>query len=161
MPLTPIGSAVTERLTFNSGKVDFGNGVLVDVDNATVSMTFTEKELRRLNSIKMATHKRATFKCGLKFKVKSFSPALYAACLGTTTPESSAETISVLDGQQPALSYLTLTAYVDDNVAQPIQFQFSNAICTAIPFAASLEAFGEYDISFEATDVSVYYFSTT
>jgi len=161
MPLQPVGSAVTERLTFNSGKVDFGNGLLVDVDNASVSMTFTEKELRRLNSIKMATHKRATFKCGLKFKVKSFSPALYAAIMGTTTPEAGAETLSVLDGQQPALSYLTLTAYVDDNVAQPIQFQFTNAICNSLPFAASLENFGEMDVAFEATDVSVYYFSTT
>ena len=157
MPLISTGTPVSERLLFNSGYITFGSNQLVDVDNAVVEITFSEKELRRLASIKMASHKRATFKCGMKAKVKSMSKEVYTAILGTSTVDGSGELITVKDGQPTTLNPI-FTTYVDDDVSKPIQFQFTDAVCTAIPLTSNLENFGEVDLTLEARDVSVYYF---
>ena len=157
MPLISAGTPVNERLLFNSGFIDFGSNRLVDVDNVAVDITFSEKELRRIASIKIAAHKRATFKCGLKAKIKSMSKEVYAAILGTSAVDGTGELITIKDGQPTTLNPV-FTAYVDDDLTKPIQFQFTDAICTAIPLTVNLESFGEVDLTLTARDVSIFYY---
>jgi hypothetical protein len=157
MPLIPAGTPVSERLIFNSGYLDFGSSQLVDVDNVSIEISFGEKELRRLNSIKMASHKRSTFKCSLKAKVKSINQEIMALLMGTITVDGSGHLITVKDGQAAQLDPV-FTGYVDDDVLKPIQFQFTDAVCTRLPTAANLEEFGEQDIELSARDVSVFYY---
>ena len=158
MPLITPGTPVSERLIFNSGLLDLGTNQLVDVENITVEITFTEKELRRLNSIKMASHKRGTFKCGLKAKVKAMSKQALTAIMGTAAVDGAGTLITVKDGQYTALLNPVLTIYVDDDVAKPIQFQFTDAIIDSAPITAALEDYGSYDLSFSAIDVKVFYY---
>ncbi len=158
MPLITPGTPVAERLIFNSGLLDLGTNELVDVENITVEITFAEKELRRLNSIKMASHKRATFKCGLRARVKAMSKEVFTKIMGTIATDGSGSLISVTDGQYTATLNPVLTVYVDDNVAKPIQFQFSDAFITTSPVTAALEEYGVIDIDLVARDVSVFYY---
>jgi hypothetical protein len=158
MPLISPGTPVTERLLFNSGYIDLGSSRLVDVQNVSLEITFVEKELRRLNSIKMAAHKRAGFKCTLKGKVKSINQEMLAAAMGTSAADTPTGTlITVKDGQQTTLNP-NFTGYVDDDAAKPIQFQFTDAIFTRLPTNANLEDFGDQDFELSARDVSVFYF---
>jgi hypothetical protein len=157
MPLITPGTPVTERIFFNTGYIDFGLEQLVNVDNVTVEITFSEKELRRLNSIKMASHKRATFKCSLRAKLKSVNKEVFAVIFGTSAPDGSGTLITVKDGQPDELNPV-FTGYIDDDPSKPVQFQFTDAVCTAMPLAATLENYGEVDFTMEARDVSVFYF---
>lgn len=157
MPIIPPGTPVAERLIFNSGYIDFGSNRLVDIDSATLTIAFTEKDLRILTSIKEKAHRRSTLKVDLKFKVKSMSHEVYAALLGTTTVDGAGELISITDGQAPTLNPV-FTTYVNDNNADPIQFQFIDAFVTSIPLNVALEAFGEVDITLNCRDVNIFYF---
>lgn len=159
MALIPASTEVTPRLIFNSGYIDIGTSRLVDVDNVSIELSFGEKELRRLNSIKMAAHKRMTFKCSLKAKVKSINQEVMAAIMGTSASDTpSGSLITVKDGQYTAQINPVFTAYVDDDAAKPIQFQFTDAIFTRFPTTANLEDFGEQDLEMTARDVAVHYF---
>lgn len=158
MPYITPGTPVTERLIFNSGLLDLGTDELVDVENITVEITFAEKELRRLNSIKMASHKRATFKCGMKARVKAMSKEALGKIMGTSTVDGAGTLISVKDGQYTNVLNPVLTTYVDDDVTKPIQFQFSDAIIITSPVTAALEEYGVIDLDLVARDVSVFYF---
>ena len=155
MPIIPTGTPVEERLTFNSGYIDFGSNQLVDVENIVIDITFAEKEFRRLNSIKIAAHKRATLKCGLKAKTRSINKEVLIQLMGTDTPEVSGRTISVLNGQATLLNPV-FTAFVDDDVNNPIQFQFTDAILLVSPTATTLEDFGTMDLELVARDVKAY-----
>ena len=158
MPIQSAGSPVSERLLFNSGYVTFASNQMVDVDNISLDISFSEKELRALNSIKMTSHKRATLKCGMKAKIKSMSKELFIQTFGATTIDGLGELISVKDGQLTSISNPVFTAYIDDDVLKPIQFQFSDAVYTANPLTANLESFGEIDFTLTAKDVSIYYY---
>ena len=158
MPLISPGTPLTQRLLFNSGYLDLGASRLVDVENVSVELTFAEKELRRLNSIKMGAHKRCTFKCSLKAKVKSINQEVFAAIMGTSAADTPSGTlITVKDGQTTTINPV-FTGYVDDNASYPIQFQFSDAIFTRFPTSVTLEEYGEQDLEMSAIDVSVHYF---
>jgi hypothetical protein len=157
MPIIAAGTPVNERLIFNSGFIDFGSNRIVDVDNAAVEISFSEGELRRLNSIKLASHKRKTFKCGLKAKVKAMSKEVFGTIFGTTATDGSGTLITVKDGQPTQLDPV-FTAYVDDDVAKPIQFQFTDAVCMSMPVTSSLENYGEYDLDLACRDVQVFYY---
>jgi hypothetical protein len=156
MPLIPEGTTIEQRLFFNSGYIDFGSNRLVDVDNVTVETVFSEKELRRLNSIKMSSHKRSTLKCSLRGKTKSINHEVMYKLMGKQTVEVSGRTISVEDGQASALNPV-FTTYINDDVNQPVQFQFTDAILTANPTAATLENFGEMDFTLESRDIKIFF----
>ena len=155
MPIIPTGTPIEEKLIFNSGYIDFGGDQLVDVENIVVDITFVEKEIRRLNSIKIAAHKRATVKCGLKAKTRSINKEVLIQLMGTNTPEASGRTISVLDGQATLLNPV-FTAFVDDDTDNPIQFQFTDAILLVSPTTTALEDFGTMDLELVARDVKTY-----
>jgi len=158
MPLITPGTPVTERLTFNSGKLDLSSTLeFVDVDNITVDISFTEKELRVINSIKMASHKRASFKCGFKAKIKAMSKEALAVILGASSSDTGGVLITTKDGQYTTALNPVLTCYIDDDATKPIQFQFTDAIIIASPVTYPLEDYGSYDIDASARDVSVYY----
>lgn len=158
MPLISAGSELTPRLIFNSGYIDIGSDRLVNVDNVSIELSFGEKELRRLNSIKMGAHKRTTFKCSLKAKVKSINQEVFAIVMGASAVDTpSGSLISVTDGQTAQIDPV-FTAYVDDDPTKPIQFQFTDAIFTRFPTMANLEDFGEQDLEMSARDVNVHYF---
>lgn len=129
---------------------------MVDLQDITITISFTEKELRRLNSIKMAAHKRGTLKVEVKFKMSSMSHELFTDIFGTTTPDGGGELISITDGQQGIINPV-MTCYVNDVLSEPIQFQFSDAIFTTNAVDTALEAFGQLDVTMTARDVSVFF----
>jgi len=157
MPLQSTGTPLSQKVTFNSGYVTFGTSQLVNLENVTIETNFTEKELRVINSIKMATHKRSTFKTSLKGKVRSMNKELLAIITGTSSADGSGTLYTVKDGQQATLNPI-FTTYIDDDTTTPkvIQFQFSDAILTTLPLSQATEDFGAYDFELSAIDVSVY-----
>ncbi len=159
MPFIATGTPVEENLIFNSGYIDFGSDRLVDVENITLDVTFVEKEIRRLNSIKMASHKRATLKCVLRAKTKSTNREVLLDVMGTSTVDGAGHLISVTDGQVATLNPV-FTTYINDDTARPIQFQLTDAILTTSPFVVALEEFGTIDLELTARDIKVYYSGT-
>jgi hypothetical protein len=158
MAMIAVATPVSERLLFNSGVLDLSTYGLVDVENVTVDITFAEKELRRLNSIKMGSHKRATFKCGFKAKVKSMSKEALGLIMGTSGADTPSGTlITVKDGQVTSWNAV-LTTYVDDDPLKPIQFQFTDCIAINTPVNSVLEDFGTIDLDVVARDVAVHYY---
>ena len=155
MPLIPVGSAMTKNITFNSGFITINGEYLVDVENVTVEASFTEKELRAINSIKMQAHKRATLKCGLKGKVKSINDEVYGKFFGTSTVDGSGMMWDVKDGQQDVISAI-FTTYVDDDATKPVQFVFDDVIITTVPYSANTEDYGAVDFEMVAKDIHMF-----
>jgi hypothetical protein len=166
MPVISSGVGVSERLTFNSGYLDFGNSSdgykrLVDVESISVDVSFAEKEVRRLNSIKIAAHKRATLKVNLKAKTRSVNWEILLNVMGTDTVEASGRTVSIYNGQIATANNPVFTSYVDDDVAKPIQFQLTDAIIVSSPTTSNLEDFGTMDLELFARDIKIYTVSTS
>jgi len=159
MPKIADGTPLTAKLFFNTGYIDLGGSPishrLVNLDNVSIEVSFAEKELRRLNSIKLAAIKRATFKVALRGKVKSINKEVYEAMMGEGANDNNDYMVSVKDGQAPTLNP-TFTGYIDDDTDKAVQFQFTDAIILSMPTSATLEEYGECDFEMTARDVKVF-----
>ena len=119
MPFINTGTNVTSRIVFNSGALDFGSNRLVQVDNLSMSMEYTNIILYVLGSIIGQDHVRHSAKATLTGNIQSFSPEADALAYGTTVSGSPMQN-SVLDGQ-PTLQNPVLT--VTDRNGKEIQYQ--------------------------------------
>lgn len=155
MPLIPVSSPLSQRVTFNSGYLDFGAAGIISLDNVKIETTVTDKQLRQLNSIKMAALKRSTLTIKITGKVKSFNKEAFASYFGASSVDGSGTLLSFLDGQQTSLNP-NFTQYVDDNLSKPFQCQLVNAVILSMPITASIENYGEVDFDMIATDIKIY-----
>jgi len=155
MPLTLAGTPLANAITFNSGYLDFGNNRIVTLDNVKIEPLVTTAELRQLNSIKMVALKRKGFTVKLTAKFKSWNKEPFIDYFGTSSSDSTGNLITFFDGQQTTLNPV-FTAYVDDLTTKPFQCQLSNAVIESLPLTASVENYGEVDVSITAVDISIY-----
>lgn len=145
------GSNITQRITFNSGTLDFGSSRIVDLDNVALNIEWTTNPLYVLNSIKPADLVRHSQKVSLTGKIKSFAPEIMQAAFGSSTPGSPNE-IDTLDGQP---TYVNPVATFFDRNGKEYQYQFSGAIFKSYKMTAKMEDYAEFDFELEAKDVVV------
>ena len=146
---TNAGNNVTQRVTFNSGYLDFGNSRIVAIDNISLSTEFTLNRLFILNSIKAADLVRHSEKVTLSGKLKSYPPELDMMLYGTSTI-ATPNNISVLDGQPTVQNpVVTLT----DRNGKEIQYQFITAVFKSNKLTSKNEDYSEWDFELEAIDI--------
>jgi len=155
MPLIPVNSTGSQRVTFNNGYMDFGTFGIVTLDNVKIEISVSDKQLRVLNSIKVAAIKRSTFTVKITGKVKSFNKEAFCDFFGASSVDGSGTLISFKDGQQATLAPV-FTQYVNDDVTKPWQCQFTNAVILSMPISASIENYGEVDFEMIATDINIF-----
>ena len=153
MPFINPGNNVTQRITFNSGTIDFGNSRLVEIDNVSINIEWTLVPLYVLNSIKPQDYTRATQKVSMSAKMKSFSPEAYETAMGSSTIGTPSE-IDTLDGQ-PTLQNPVLTFF--DRNGKEYQYQLSGALFKSYKMSAKMEDYAEWDIELEAKDMTIIY----
>lgn len=146
----PVGSNITERITFNSGTLSFGSNTVVDLDNVAISIEYTINDLFVLNSIKPAALARSNQKVTLTAKIKSFPPELYMMALGSSAIGTPSE-IDTLDGQPTPQSPI-LTFF--DRHGKQYQFQFTGALFKSSKMSAKMEDYAEFDFELEALDLT-------
>ncbi len=147
------GNNVNQRITFNSGTLDFGGSRLVDLDNVALSVEWSMNPLFVLNSIKPADYARSQQKVTLTGKIKSFAPEWIESALGSSTIGTPQE-IDTLDGQ-PTLLSPVLTFF--DRNGKEYQYQFSGAIFKSYKMNAKMEDYADWDFELEAKDVAIVY----
>ena len=147
------GNAISQRITFNSGVLDFGSSRLVDVDNVSMAIEWTMNPLFVLNSIKPADYARSSQKITITGKVKSFAPEFYAVALGSSTNGTPME-LDPLDGQ-PTLQNPTLTFF--DRNGKEYQYQVLGAIFKSYKMNAKMEDYADFDFEIEAKDMALVY----
>lgn len=143
------GSNITQRITFNSGTLDFGNSRIVDLDNVSLNIEWTTAPLYVLNSIKPADLVRHSQKVSMTGKLKSFAPEMDQLAMGSSTIGNPVE-IDTLDGQP---TYLSPVATFFDRNGKQYQYQFSGAIFKSYKLNAKMEDYAEWDFEIEAKDV--------
>jgi hypothetical protein len=151
MPFINNGNNIAQRITFNSGTIDFGTSRIVDLDNVTLNIEWSMNPLYILNSIKPADYARSQQKVSMTGKIKSFSPEIMQAALGSSTPGVPNE-IDTLDGQP---SFLSPVATFYDRNGKQYQYQFSGAIFKSYKLNAKMEDYAEFDFELEAKDVVI------
>ena len=145
----PAGSNVSQRVTFNSGTIDFGGNRLVDVDNINLSIEWSTQSLYVLNSIKPQDLVRHGQKVTMSGKIKSFPPELLAVTAGSSN-NGIPSGISTTDGQHKLQSPI-VTLF--ERNAKQIQYQLSGALFKSNKLTTANEAFGEWDFELEAKDI--------
>lgn len=147
---TPGGNSIAQRITFNSGTLDFGGSRLVDIDNVTIAIEWNMNPLFVLNSIKPADYARSQQKVTITGKLKSFAPEFYNVALGSSTIGTPQE-IDTLDGQ-PTLQSPVLTFF--DRNGKEYQYQITGAIFKSYKMNAKMEDYADWDFEIEAKDLS-------
>jgi len=150
---TAAGTNVPQRVTFNSGTLDFGSNRLVDLDNVSLSMEWSTSPLYVLNSIKPADLVRHSQKVTMTGKIKSFAPEALMYAMGSSTTGTPSE-IDTLDGQP---TFTTPVATFYDRNGKEYQYQFSGAIFKSYKMNAKMEDYAEWDFELEAKDVVLLY----
>lgn len=150
------GTDLSENFIFNSGYITIGSDRFVDLDNVTIEVSFTTKEVRRLNSIIVGSLKRAGFTTKLKGKIKSFNRQLLGYTFGSSSVDGTGTDYIVKDGQYDTTLNPIFTGFIGDNTLQAWQYQFTDAIITSLPLTAKMEDFDELDFEMVARNVKVY-----
>lgn len=146
---TPAGTALTNRYSFNSGTIDFGNSRIVAIDSVTVEIAKTITDLFILGSIKAADKVAHSLKVTLSGKLKSYEPELEMAAWGSSTI-GSPNNIAVLDGQ-PTFQSPVVTLF--DRNGKEMQYQLLQAIFKSTKVTSTQEAYAEWDFELEAIDI--------
>lgn len=150
-----IGTAVAQRLLFNTGYVTFGDSQAIDVQDIGITLSFDAKELKAINSIKIRALKRANFKVEASFNVASHHTKLLQLLASASSAVANGLSYSIKDGQQDSTSFI-ITGFVDDDVTKPIQYQFTGAILTVGNVTKSVEGFEMRACTVVATDVEIF-----
>ena len=154
MSILPDGQPVGTNVTFNSGILDINGFDLAVLQDVTVTLAVSTKEIRALGTIKMVTApKRHGFKVSAKAKVKSINKEVYGAFLSESTPDGTGTDLSLFDGQN-VLSRASIKCIINESYGQQVEWQFINATISG-SFAAALkmEDAGELDLEIQAQDV--------
>jgi len=156
MPILPTGAGLATNITFNSGTLDINGLELGVIQDITITLSWSEKEIRGLGSIKMFTApKRYGFKPMAKGKVKSFNKELYSFFMGSSGTDGTGFIYSVLDGQN-VLSRASMKFIVNESTGQTAEFQFTNAILSAnLDASLKMEDAGEFAFEIKAQDVNL------
>ena len=147
------GSNVTQRFTFNSGYLDFGNSRIVAIDNVSLSLEYTLTSLFILNSIKAADLVRHSQKVTLSGKLKSYPPELDMLLAGSSSI-GVPNTILTLDGQP---TYQSPVVTLTDRNGKEIQYQFTSAVFKSNKLTSKNEDYSEWDFELEAIDITEVY----
>lgn len=150
---TTPGSDITQRITFNSGYLDFGSNRIVDLSEISLSIEWQINTLYVLNSIKPQDIVRSQQKVSLSAKIKSFAAEIQQLALGSSQTGTPVE-IDTLDGQ-PTLQNPVLTVYDRNN--KEIQYQVSGAIVKMTNIAARMEDYADFELQLEAKDIAILY----
>lgn len=151
-----VGTAVTEDLTFNAGRLTFGTDQWVDLQDITISISHSVKRLNRLNSIIFGAIKRFAYTISLDSKAKAFSPKLFGFTLGSSSADGTGTMYQELDGQYTTTLNPILTVYVNDDTTKTIQYQLTDAIITEAPGAFTMEDYGGQNLKIEARTMTIY-----
>jgi hypothetical protein len=143
---TGAGTPVTQRLSFNSGQLDFGTNRVVDLDSINIDFTGTVVPLYVVNSIIAADLVRHSLGVTLTAKIKSFSPELTNLAMGSSTSGTPSEA-DILDGQ-PTLQNPVVTLYDRNN--KEIQYQLASAVFKSYKVATKSQDYTEWDIELQA-----------
>lgn len=146
---TPAGANLTNRYTFNSGTIDFGNSRIVAIDNVSVELAYTLTDLFILGSIKAADKVRHSQKVTLTGKLKSYAPELEMLNAGSSaigTPNN----INTLDGQ-PTMQNPVVTLFDRNN--KEIQYQLQSALFKSTKLTSRQEDYSEWDFTLESIDI--------
>ena len=146
----PAGNNITQRITFNSGYIDFGAARIVDIANTTFSLEWTTEELYVVGSIKPADLVRHSQKVTLTGTIKSFAPEMESVAWGSSTI-GSPNNITTLDGQ-PTFQNPVVTLYDRNN--KEYQYQLYNAIFKSSKLSTKAEDYAQWDFEIEAMDVT-------
>jgi hypothetical protein len=152
-PFSGGGTNVSNRITFNTGTLNFGGTQPVQVDNITISFEGTTLPLYTIGSVVPQALVRHSLKFGMTGKVKSFPPELEAMAFGSSsigTPNN----ISVYDGQ-PTFTNPVLTVYDLNN--KEYQYQFTNAIFKSTKATFKAADYAEWDIEIDAMSIACIY----
>jgi len=156
MPTLATGTQLPANVSFNSGTFDINGTEMAVLQDITVSLNWSTKEIRQMGSLLMATApKRHGFKAGAKAKVKSVNKELYAFFMGSSNADGQGFDYTVVDGQN-VLTRCSVKCIVNENSAQTIEFQFSNAILAgALSLGLKMEDAAEADFEIQAQNVTV------
>jgi len=156
MAILPTGGSVPTNVSFNSGTFDINGVEMAVLQDITVSLDWSVKEIRALGSLIMATApKRSTFKPTAKAKVKSINPTLFQYFMGTSNSDGSGFDYNVLDGQN-VLTRCSINCILNEDSTQIVQWQFTNAVLTgALSIGLKLEEPAEVDFEITAQNVTV------
>jgi hypothetical protein len=156
MPILATGGTLPTNVTFNSGTFDINGFELATLQDITVTLAWSTKEIRALGTLIMATApKRHGFKPTCKAKVKSVNPQLYSFFMGSSAADGSGFDYTVLDGQN-VLTRCSVKCIINEATSQSVEFQFTNAVLTgSMALGLKLEDAGELDFEIEAQNVTV------
>ena len=156
MPILATGTALPVNVTFNSGTFNINGSQMAVLQDITVSLNWSSKEIRQLGSLLMATApKRYGFKASAKAKVKSVNVQLFNAFMGSSAPDSGGSAFSVVDGQN-VLTACSVNCIINENTNQTVEFQFTNAILQgALSVGLKMEDAAEDDFEILAQNVKV------
>lgn len=146
---TPAGTNLTNRYSFNSGTLDFGNSRIVAIDSVTVEIAKTITDLFILGSIKAADKVAHSLKVTMTGKLKSYEPEMEMAAWGSSAI-GSPNNIAVLDGQ-PTFQNPVVTLF--DRNGKEVQYQLLNAIFKSTKVTSTQEAYSEWDFELESIDI--------
>lgn len=150
---TAAGTNLTNRYTFNSGTIDFGNSRIVAVDNVSVEIAYSLTDLFILGSIKAADKVRHSQKVTMSGKLKSYAPEMEMLVTGSSSIGTPNNAIT-LDGQ-PTFQNPVVTLF--DRNGKEIQYQLQNALFKSSKLGSRAEEYSEWDFDLEAIDmVEVY-----
>lgn len=150
---TPAGNPNTTRISFNSGTIDFGNERIVEVNNISVSISWTLADLFVLGSIKPQYKARHSQKVSMTGKLNSYAPELEMLALGSSSIGSPNQ-ILTLDGQA-SLTNPVVTLF--DSNGKEFQYQLQGAVFKSTKLTAKMEDYADWDFELESLDISELY----
>jgi hypothetical protein len=156
MPTLATGTQLPTDISFNSGTMDINGTEMAVLQDITISLNWSTKEIRQLGSLLMAVApKRTTFKPSAKAKAKSVNKELFSFFMGSSGTDGSGLAYNVLDGQN-VLTRCSVKCIINEQLGQTVEFQFTNAILTgALTLGLKMEEPGESDFEIIAQNVTV------
>jgi len=146
----PAGTNITQRITFNTGYIDFGNSRIVDIVNSSLTLQWSTEELYVVGSIKPADLVRHSQRVSLTGTIKSFAPEMEAMAWGSSSVGTPSN-IFTLDGQ-PTMQNPILTLF--DRNGKEYQYQLYNAVFKSSKLSTKAEDFAQWDFELEAMDIA-------
>ena len=155
MPILSSGTGASTAVVFNSGIFCINGLELATLQDVSISLNWSTKEIRQLGSLIMVTApKRTSWKPSAKAKVKSATKELISFFMGSSGTDSSGYAYSVLDGQN-VLSRCSIKFYVNDDSTKAAEFQFTNAtLAGAFTLGLKLEDAAEADFEIQSQNVT-------
>lgn len=156
MSILPDGTQLGTNVSFNSGILDINGYDLAVLQDVTVTLQVSEKEIRALGTIKMVVPpKRHGFKVTAKAKIKSINKEVYGAFLGSSSPDGLGQDFSLLDGQN-VLTRVSIKCIINELANQTVEWQFTDAIISgSFATALKMEDAGELDLEITARDATM------